>query len=350
MTLPDAQHEESAMAVSHDSNRGLIEALLSDGRFLLAVTGLALVASGGFALFLCLTGHFLPHDVAYLGMDAAQLARASRPELVGFMLHDRAAFGGSLMAIGFLYLWLVEFPLKQGEAWAWWTLAISGATGFLSFLSYLDYGYLDTWHGVATLFLLPLFLAGLVRSWSSLKPSRGLEAFLRIRKGNTYSRRHSWGRRLLLAYGGGLVFAGTTILIVGMTRVFVATDLAFVGMSRVEICGVSDRLIPVIAHDRSGFGGGLLSVGLTVIGIVLHATPSRSFHQIMVLSAGLGFISAIGVHFLVGYINFAHLAPAFAGAALFTVGWILVCGEVSAARSRVSLRAETQKAVASRAR
>jgi hypothetical protein len=36
--------------------------------------------------------------------------------------------------------------------------------GFLTFLAYLGYGYLDTWHGVATLFLLPVFGVGLLRS------------------------------------------------------------------------------------------------------------------------------------------------------------------------------------------
>jgi hypothetical protein len=37
------------------------------------------------------------------------------------MVHDRATFGGVLIAIGALYLWLVEFPLRRGAAWAWWT-------------------------------------------------------------------------------------------------------------------------------------------------------------------------------------------------------------------------------------
>ena len=36
--------------------------------------------------------------------------------------------------------------------------------GFVSFLAYLGYGYLDTWHGLATLVLLPCFVLGLVRA------------------------------------------------------------------------------------------------------------------------------------------------------------------------------------------
>ena len=65
------------------------------------------------------------------------------------------------MAIGSAYWWLVEFPLRSGAAWAWWTLALSGLFGFGSFLAYLGYGYLDTWHGLATLLLLPVYGAGM---------------------------------------------------------------------------------------------------------------------------------------------------------------------------------------------
>ena len=35
---------------------------------------------------------------------------------------------------------------------------------FAGFMSYLGYGYLDTWHGIGTLLLLPVFVAGIVRS------------------------------------------------------------------------------------------------------------------------------------------------------------------------------------------
>src|SRR6185369_11331719 len=94
--------------------RGFVDALIGDGFSPLALSGVTLAGSGGFALFLSATGHFLPHDVAYLGLDATQLSQASNPRLVNFMFHDRAAFGGSLIAVGLLYLWLTEFPLRGG--------------------------------------------------------------------------------------------------------------------------------------------------------------------------------------------------------------------------------------------
>src|SRR5947207_1404628 len=72
------------------------------------------------------------------------------------------------------------------------------------------------------------------------------------------------GRWLLVATAAGLIAAGATILTIGMTQVFVATDLVFIGLDRQAIASVSPRLIPLIAHDRAGFGGGLVSTGLLI--------------------------------------------------------------------------------------
>lgn len=101
---------------------------------LLLATAASLILAGGFAMLLAASGEFLSHDIAYLGMSAADLCSIARCHIVDFMIHDRAAFGGALFGIGVLYTYLVLFPLRQGQAWAWWLLAISGSVGFLSFL------------------------------------------------------------------------------------------------------------------------------------------------------------------------------------------------------------------------
>src|SRR5215472_16775645 len=97
-------------------DRGLVEALLSDGRFLLSITGLTLGFGGGFAIFQSCTGYFLPQDVDALGFDARQLAAAANIRVVHFMFHDRVAFGGTLLAVGFAYWYLAEFPLQAGQS------------------------------------------------------------------------------------------------------------------------------------------------------------------------------------------------------------------------------------------
>jgi hypothetical protein len=55
----------------------------------------------------------------------------------------------------------------------------------------------------------------------------------------------------------------------------------------------------------------------------IHAAPRRSFHEAVVVAGAAGFGCAIGTHFLEGYVNPIHLAPAFAGAILFGVS--VVC-------------------------
>jgi hypothetical protein len=123
-----------------------------------------LLFSGLFAIFLSFRREFLPHDVSYLGMSAAELCRLADCRVVRFMFHDRVAFGGSLISIAVLYFWLAAFPLLEGAAWAWWAFVASGTLGFASFLTYFGYGYLDVWHGTATLVLLPTFMLGLLYS------------------------------------------------------------------------------------------------------------------------------------------------------------------------------------------
>src|SRR5262245_47573987 len=100
------------------------------------------------------------------------------------MIHDRIAYGGALASVGILYVWLSAFPMRRREPWAWWTLAVTGGFGFATFLAYLCYGYLDTWHGTATLALLPCFIVGMARSRQRLP---------RDTSWRTLCRRADWG-------------------------------------------------------------------------------------------------------------------------------------------------------------
>jgi hypothetical protein len=58
---------------------------------------------------------------------------------------------------------------------------VSGSVGFGSFLTYLGHGYLDTWHAIATLLLLPWFAVGLAGSFRHLGgPRRLRDAWSRL--------------------------------------------------------------------------------------------------------------------------------------------------------------------------
>jgi hypothetical protein len=289
-------------------DRGIFDALLSDGRFLLSLTGFVLVISGGFAILQSATGYFLPHDVQALGFDAQHLAAAANANVVKFMFHDRVAFGGTLLAVGCAYWFLVEFPMSAGEAWAWWTFCVSGVCGFASFLCYLSYGYLDNWHGVATLFLLPVYLAGLWRA----QPAK-----LDWRDAWWPGQRLSVARAGLMFLAAGMMAAGATIMFVGMTRVFVPQDLAFMQMTRADLQGISPRLVAVIAHDRAGFGGGLFSTGIILLFVARRARLTKSLVQIVAVMGLAGFGAALGVHGVIGYTDSVHLLPAYLGCVFF---------------------------------
>lgn len=316
------QRPEDTDGTGHD-DQSLIAVLVGDGRPLLIFFGLSLILSGGFALFLSVNQQFLPHDVQFLGITADELCRINNCRVVHFMFHDRVAFGGALIAIGALYMWLAEFPLRQGEAWAWWLFIISGASGFASFLAYLGYGYLDTWHGVGTLLLVPFVIVGLARSLSLVKPPLGVRSLFRPGVNVSWRSMFGIGRALLLATAAGMVLGGLTVMAVGMTRVFVPQDLEFMGLQRAELQAISARLVPLIAHDRAGFGGAICTTGLTVLFCVWCARPSRSLWQVLCFSGVVGFAAAIGVHPVVGYTDLFHLAPAIVGAIIFVVGLAL---------------------------
>jgi hypothetical protein len=297
--------------------------LIDDGRPLLALTGIALALSGAFALFLSATGAFLPHDVDFLGMSSQQLCALHECRIVHFMFHDRVAFGGVLIAIGTLYLWLAQFPLKHGEEWAWWVLAVSGATGFASFLCSLGYGYLDTWHGAATLALLPLYLLGMWKSRTILaEPRMGFRSLLAPCAPLEWRTRAGFGRICLLLTGLGKVGAGSVIMVVGMTSVFVPQDLQYMGLQANDLHAINPRLVPLIAHDRAGFGGGLLSCGLMVALIAWRARIDVALWQALLISGTVGFACALGIHISIGYTDLTHMGPAILGAATFVSGII----------------------------
>lgn len=304
-------------------HQGLLQALMGDGRPLLIFTGLSLILSGGFALFLAATGHFLPHDTQFLGMSIEQLCVVQNCRIVGFMIHDRTAFGGALIAIGLLYFWLAEFPLRQAEPWAWWLFVLSGLLGFGSFLAYLGYGYLDTWHGTATLLLLPCFVMGLIRSANLLaKPIRP-GVLLKPAVPLSWKSAFGIGRICLLITAVGMVGGGLTILGVGMTQVFVPQDLHFMGLLPADLDRINPRLVPLIAHDRAGFGGAVATTGIIMFFSVWCARPARSLWQVLCLAGVVGFATAIGVHPVIGYNDFIHLAPALLGAIVFFMGIVL---------------------------
>ena len=95
------------------------------------------------------------------------------------------------------------------------------------------------------------------------------------------------------------------------------------GLLPADLNAVNPRLIPLIAHDRGGFGGAVLTTGVTFFFMVWCAAPSKSLWQALCAAGAFGFITAIGIHPIVGYNDLVHLAPAIVGAVIFVTGLAL---------------------------
>jgi hypothetical protein len=67
--------------------------------------------------------------------------------------------------------------------------------------------------------------------------------------------------------------------------------------------------------------------------IVRHAPLSRSLVEVIALMGLCGFGAALGVHFAIGYTDFIHLGPAYAGFVIFVGGTAMLGRSLVAKRS-----------------
>jgi hypothetical protein len=133
----------------------------------------------------------------------------------------------------------------------------------------------------------------------------------------------SLGWVCLLVGAGGVALAGCEIFRIGTMETFVPEDLQFMGVAAEHLHATNPRLVPLIAHDRAGFGGAVLTAGLTAFGCLLFTPVQRALWQAMLVGGTVSLSAAIGVHFTVGYIDLWHLAPAATGAVALVTGLAL---------------------------
>jgi dihydroorotate dehydrogenase len=288
---------------------------LSTSWLWLLLLGVGMLVGGALAWLIAATSVVLPYDLAFVGMTREQLA-AINPRLLPYMAHNRITLAGTMLSIGVLYIQLAAHAVRFGAHWAHTTIAASAATGFLSFFLFLGYGYFDPLHAYVSLLLLPLFLLGL-RARADAPPTVPAPD---LRNDRAW-RLAQWGQLGAVALGVGLVGAGTTIIGVGLTSVYVLEDLAFLCVSAAELRSASERLTPLIAHDRAGLGGALIANGLGVLLLGLWGIRrgARWVWWTLLLAGAPGFAAALGVHWAIGYLEPWHLAPGVLGLGIFVV-------------------------------
>ncbi len=122
------------------------------GQLLMIVTGVGLLIGGLTVSVVGLTDIFVATDLAFLGTSADHL-HAANPRLPPFIAHDRAGFGGALIAAALAIVTLSAWGWRRGEQWVWWTLAGAAMAGFApAVLVHMVIGYTSAEH------LLPVYL------------------------------------------------------------------------------------------------------------------------------------------------------------------------------------------------
>lgn len=127
---------------------------------------------------------------------------------------------------------------------------------------------------------------------------------------------------MFIILGFSILVGGIVISTIGVSAVFVSTDISFLCMSPEMLDSISSKLIPVIAHDRAGFGSALVSVGLLVLMLSLWGFRQGESWVWNTLAIGAlpAFAAGIGTHFYIGYTNFLHLLPVYFLVVLYLVG------------------------------
>jgi dihydroorotate dehydrogenase len=69
------------------------------------------------------------------------------PQLIPLIAHDRATFGGMLLATGVAVLLVTLWGLRRGERWLWWTVGLGALPAYLATLwIHFDITYTDPLH------------------------------------------------------------------------------------------------------------------------------------------------------------------------------------------------------------
>lgn len=273
--------------------------------------GLSMLIGGGMALVIACTRVIMPYDEAMSGLTRATIAGVS-PRLLPFMTHDRASVAGAMLAVGILFASLAWYAVRHGQHWAERAVIVPASVGFVSFFSFLGFGYFDPFHAFVTTILFQILLMAIVGRPSHLRPCGVPD-----RANDAAWLRAQWGQLGFITHGAIVVLAGIVISVIGMTSVFVSEDLEYLGLCAADLTAVPG-LVPLVAHDRGTFGGMLMVAGLTMLLAALWGFRRGAawLWWTFVASGTVGYAVAIAVHHAVGYDNLMHLAPAYGGLAI----------------------------------
>jgi dihydroorotate dehydrogenase len=116
------------------------------GQLLFVVHGAVLIVAGCVITSIGMTSVFIREDLEFLQTTAEELV-GDHPQLRPLVAHDRATFGGMLIACGIATLLPALWGFRRGQAWLWWTLMIAGNVAYVAALAvHLNVGYSSHLH------------------------------------------------------------------------------------------------------------------------------------------------------------------------------------------------------------
>ncbi len=137
------------------------------GQFLLILHAIALMVAGLSIAGIGVTVVLVWTDLNFLGTSLEGMT-ASNPKLLPLVAHDRATFGGMLIALGLAWLLSLLWGFRKAEEWLWWSKLAGGAAFYAAVLGvHFHVGYVDLWHLVPAFAGAALMGLGLLlsRSW-----------------------------------------------------------------------------------------------------------------------------------------------------------------------------------------
>jgi dihydroorotate dehydrogenase len=115
-------------------------------QLLLIIHNTTLIGAGCVISFIGATHVFVPEDLEFMQTTAEALTTAN-PRLVPLVAHDRASFGGMLIASGVALLLPALWGFRQGCRWLWWMFLLSAAPAYAAGIGvHFAVGYTNLWH------------------------------------------------------------------------------------------------------------------------------------------------------------------------------------------------------------
>ena len=135
---------------------------------MLIMHGFALLAAGAAISVVGVSQVFVHEDLEFMHTTAGALLAANE-RIVPLVAHDRATFGGMLLASGWVFLLPALWGYRKGSAWLWWAFLIAGLAAYSAAIGvHCAVGYLSLKHLLPAFGGLTLFLLGLILSYPFL--------------------------------------------------------------------------------------------------------------------------------------------------------------------------------------